>query len=481
MTKKLTIGFLISLCLLSGCTKTDNIDGTTSTNTEHLTRNILDADGKIIANIDADIIYPSIKDIPVATLKTYEFTNDDIKRIATTIYGDSDYYKLPEVSEYSASALNEAITLYNEKLDDLNQLYNENKIGLNSDYYNYHLIDYANQISEYTYYLAKAPTEVDTAPTLEFYDVSLDTWTASYNEEFMAEEFTFISSNIMQKCNLTGTYNAMPCIIEFFSTSDLYINMNADNTPVWKDYTYAEISFDDSYDNYYEYYDSNNPNLENECILSKDQAIELCDNIVTDFQLSNMEVLDIYNIPVKAHKISSMGHQYDEYIEKGYCGYEISYGKSINSANTNMVTYNGVVDMFYGVTEDELANVSDPESLTFVVMDCGIISISYTAPTVLEDISSTNTAILDFDTVLNLADVYFPNIYADIKGTGYQHEFDITRIQFGLTRITNDTDNSDFSLVPVWTFYEDGNFNPILTINAIDGSSLNACTGTVLE
>ncbi len=483
MKKQLTMGFLISLCLLSGCTKNnENIERDVNTTpNEHLTRDIVDSEGNIIANINADIIYPQVKDVPVATLKKYEFTNNDIQRIATAIYGDSEYYKALQPSECSVNDLNTTINYYNEKLADLNQLYNENKIGVNSDYYNNKLIDYTFKISECNYYITKAHTEVDTSPVLEFYDVIFDTWSSTYNQDTESEEFTFISSDAMQKCSLQGTYNAMPCNIEFFSPSDLHIEMNADDTCVWKNYTYKEIDTELPNVIYYDYYASNNPNIENDCIFSIDQAIEMCSNMVEAFHISNMDVMDIYNIPVKAYNVSSIGNQYGGYIDDGYCGYIISYGKSINSINSNIFTYDGVIDLNYGLTSDDFSNSSDPEYLTFIVMDCGIISISYSAPTILDNITSTNTAILDFDTILNLADIYLPNIYADIKGIGYKHEFEITRIQFGLARITNNSDNSDFSLIPVWTFYQDGSFSPILTINAIDGNNINSYTGIVIE
>ncbi len=468
MKKQLTIGILFSLCLLSGCSKNNgNIDGSTS---DHIIKEVIGANGQVVANIDADIIRPEVKDIPVANIKPYEFTNDDIKKTATTIYGDSDYYKLLTPTELSVSQLNDAIAEYELKITELEELYGDSdKISpvACSD----RIFYYDTKIAELTEFLEDAPQEVDTSPELEFYDITSTVLNYYYYD---INQWQNSSSESLEGCYLQGTYNNIPCSVKFCTNKSLYLNMDITDIPVWKNYTYKELSIEPVYNNYYTI---DNTDKINDCKISVDQAIDMCNSLLTDLEISDMEIMVIYHLPVTAYETSPYGHKYRDSIESGLCGYEIYYGKSVNSVNSNMVTYDSPTNMYYGKSSDNL--VFYPEELVFTVMDSGITSMHYYNPTVIDDISTSSTTLLDFGQILDLSDIYLPDIYGD-KVSGAQ-PINITSIQLGLCRVVNDSDSSDISLIPVWNFYEKLSYNSVLTINAIDGSRINTYTGCVIE
>ncbi|WP_046442015.1 DUF6034 family protein, partial [Christensenella hongkongensis] len=65
-------------------------------------------------------------------------------------------------------------------------------------------------------------------------------------------------------------------------------------------------------------------------------------------------------------------------------------------------------------------------------------------------------------------------------------DLNVDRILFGYLRIKQQNDETKFDIVPVWDFFGNsdilnqlgnGNYNSILTINAIDGSVIDRNSG----
>ncbi len=84
------------------------------------------------------------------------------------------------------------------------------------------------------------------------------------------------------------------------------------------------------------------------------------------------------------------------------------------------------------------------------------------------------------DTIMSLSEIYLPTAYDDSAGFG-REVFNITRIQLGLMEVPSTSDSFDTTLIPVWDFYDNESYIPVLTINAIDGNRLNRVTCTVID
>ncbi len=476
MRKQLTIGLIILLCVLSGCTKDRQDITSTNTTKEHLTREVTDAKEYIIANIDADVIYPDATDLPVVTLKKIDFTSEDIKKMVNIFYGNSEYHRALDPCEYSVEQLHDAITEYELDLEEIEQLYNDNDIDINN--YMSYLSTCNYELASLNEHLKDAPTEVDTSTILDFYDRTIDYYTFSYDEEDNIEYISDVNTSTSTVCNLEGTYNSMPCSIEFWDKSGLYIRMDASDTLVWKSYTNKEVEY--NYDELYHSYNSIDSSIENECVYSTEQAINMCNDIIKELGLSDMSVMDIRHTPLNAYEISPRGYRYGDPIDTGYCGYELYYGRSVNNVNQNMYISGGSLytSIISKMDDDDFKNLPSLEGLYFTITDAGIISMTYYNPSTIQDITSTNTTILDIDTIISLADIYLPIAYDE--SAGYCREtFNITQIQLGLMEVPSRSSDSDTTLIPVWDFYTDNEYISVLTINAIDGNRLNRVTGAV--
>lgn len=482
---------VLFLCTFTGCnTASENINNIDVNNTTHIEEEITNGDGRTIAKINADVAIPKYDSYSVATISKYEFTNSEIKRIADSLFDNSEYYKQLTESEYSVDQLNETIEEYNLKIRDVEQLYNDGIF--NHDEYESSVDYYNSCIEELTDLIPNAPLEANNEPICEL--ITTTHTSQSYaidsagNEE--VTDYTYTTTG----CFLEGTYKDTPCTLNFdlnpfgevsgINTNIIGIYLDRSDQSVWKNYTYKEINPGaDKYKNFI----SVNPDIENQCKYSTDQAIDICNEFLESLEISDMAPMDICNISVKAYSTSPSGITYGAAIENGYCGYTIYYGKSINNITTNLTLYSTGAFNF-SMTPNERGMIGH-ESIIFTVMDCGIVSMAYFNPTVVEDITSTSTPILEFDTIMELADSYLLDVFLEEKDKSSRiSPIKISKIQFGLARVIYDRDDLTYTLVPVWDFYEDNTSfesdiypTPMLTINAIDGSRINSFTSEAVK
>ncbi len=479
---------ILSLCTFTGCSTsaTDDITEIDTDSATHIEKEITNGDGNTIAKINADITLIEYDNYSVATTKKYEFNSTNIKTLADSFFDNSKCYKKLNYQEYSIDMLNDELEKSNLSIQDAEQLYNDGLLDYDSywwaDFDKKHYIDELNDL------LLTAPREPNNDPVYEIADNSY-TYPSYYIDENGDEQVEYIT-NPDTSCKLEGTYNDTPCTLYFYISPDtihnesMGVNMDKQDELAWKNYTYNQINLDrDKYKNFA----SVNPDIDNQCTYSSSQAIDICDEFLASLNISDMAPMDIQNLSVSAYNISTTGIQYGAAIDTGYCGYKIYYGKSINNINTNLSLY-ATGSFSYMTTPDE-RNITGHESIIFTVMDSGIISMHYLNPNVVEDITSNNTPILEFDTIMELADSYLLDAFLDEKERSSRvSPFHITKIEFGLARIINVQDDTTYTLVPVWDFYEDntlGSYDsyptPVLTINAIDGSRINLFTSQTVK
>ncbi len=484
---------VLSFCTFTGCTNTsENLDSIDTNTTTHIEKELTNGDGTTIAKINADVTIPEYNNYSVATTSKYEFTNSEIKRIADTLFDNSEYYRTLTEEEYSVDQLNDLIDECNLGINEAEELYSNNSI--NSDMYENLIYYYNSRIEELSTLLTTAPLEVDNEPICEL--ITQTHIGESYNTDSdgneSVSEYTYTTTN----CDLEGLYKGTPCEfyitlnpwgdIDSINTNIMSVYLDRNDQAVWKNYTYKEVNAEsEKYKNFV----SVNPYIENQCKYSANQAIDICNEFLESLGISDMSPMDICNIPVKAYNSSAFDFTYGAAIDSGYCGYTLYYGKSINDITTNLTLYSTGDFGFSMSAEEATQGMSGHESIIFTVMDCGLISMRYYSPTVVEDVTSTDTPILEFDTIMELADSYLLDVFLDEKDKSYRMApINISKIEFGLARVVNENDDSTYSLVPAWEFYEDNTLagsdsypTPMLTINAIDGSRINSFTSRQIK
>ena len=130
------------------------------------------------------------------------------------------------------------------------------------------------------------------------------------------------------------------------------------------------------------------------------------------------------------------------------------------------------------------------ESLTFIVADNDVLSMEWTNPYDITETVAEDTSILSFEEVTGIFEKMII-IQNDFAQDGVTMKIDIHRIELGLMRVTDANTRSIGLVIPVWDFFgtvtykhkngevsvSDHAFGPLLTINAIDGSSINRGLG----
>jgi hypothetical protein len=139
------------------------------------------------------------------------------------------------------------------------------------------------------------------------------------------------------------------------------------------------------------------------------------------------------------------------------------------------------------------------EDMTLAIDDDGIAYFDWESPYQMEDLVTRNSNVLSFGDVTNVFNTMalVQNAWDgltegwSIPVTGF--DINVTRIVFGLTRVTEQNKRNSGLLVPCWDFFADTTFTqvvngktvtkaydtgyPLLTINAIDGTVINRSLG----
>ncbi|HML69603.1 MAG TPA: DUF6034 family protein [Clostridia bacterium] len=167
--------------------------------------------------------------------------------------------------------------------------------------------------------------------------------------------------------------------------------------------------------------------------------------------------------------------------------YEFMFTRSVNGVN---VTYTN--DILSSPPNDP-NTVSEPwmyEKIRMFVDDHGIYAYMWNAPCTVTEILNDKATLLPFDQIKKI----FANMilvkYGDYIGDDASKNIsiNITQIQLGLARVTEQDNNAYGLLVPVWDFfgtYDEGigypigldGYESLLTINAVDGSIIDRSKG----
>ncbi len=448
-----------------------------NSNYTHIVDTIEDSKGTTFAKIDADVIGSDTDSFSTTELVAFDFTVEDAKNYANILFDNSDYtYQRLFYGHTESDCLNIIDCLNNEK----KQAMNTPPETMSSEEYSDYLIGIDNSIQFYT--------------TLIESNIKDDSLTENplYLPE-ITDSPNIIDPNsteVNKYCSFSGTYNNIPYNLTFVQhlvtlSTSITFEMESYNTPVWGDYTLNQVSYD-----YMSIQDNNisSSNNTNQCKYSKEDAIFLCNNMLSQLGITDMDVITTVNLETTINDQEDFIIQ--NILNKGTCGYYISYGKKINDKSINYSSYHvyGSYDTFAGdgCGTDNKCDINSlvrgQETLYFIVMDSGIISMTYNFPTVIDNISTATTPLLSFDVIMSVFD---KEMQKEFGSTAFYkapaNNVVITTIKLGLARVTIDAKEGQYTLIPVWDFYTDDYNNVDITINAIDGSIIDSYTGYIKE
>lgn len=223
--------------------------------------------------------------------------------------------------------------------------------------------------------------------------------------------------------------------------------------------------------------------------ITREDAVKTANELVTALGLSDL-------VCVSAEKLVGGGSDrtadQNAYLNPRRCVWFLRYARSVNGMP---VTYT-VWDCMK-VEQDAQSAPWAYEDMTIAIDDSGVVYLEWRSPYNVTGTVTENSNVLSFQQVMGVFDTMAPVVNAwDGLAEGSPNltgvEITIDRIQFGLTRVTEQNKRNSGLLVPCWDFfgtmtyiveqdgktkkYDDGPI-PLLTVNAIDGSIINRSLG----
>lgn len=126
----------------------------------------------------------------------------------------------------------------------------------------------------------------------------------------------------------------------------------------------------------------------------------------------------------------------------------------------------------YTTPNDPYYNVSDHERISVIVNDEGIISLEYSHPHEIKGILQADCTLLPFESILQIARTTLPLKYAPYEKMRGSVHYAVSKITLGYMRVRSMNAPDTYELIPVWDFFE-GEFDSLLTVNAIDGTIID--------
>ena len=223
--------------------------------------------------------------------------------------------------------------------------------------------------------------------------------------------------------------------------------------------------------------------------ISKEDAKRQADDIMASIGLGDFAC-------ITAEKLygGSFDRSADQsaYLNPRKCVWFFRYARSVNGLPATYTVYDCMK-----VEKDTQSAPWSYEDVAIGVDDSGVVYMDWTSPYKVTGIVTENANVLSFREVMSVFETMAPVVNAwdglsDDNPNLTGVEITINRVQFGLTRVTEQNKRNSGLLVPCWDFFgtlthvseangktqrsDDGPI-PLLTINAIDGSVINRSLG----
>jgi len=244
---------------------------------------------------------------------------------------------------------------------------------------------------------------------------------------------------------------------------------------------------------YYELSDPESPRIPENFVLTKDDALGAANCALETLGIKDMvcSMMSYVVMPDNAQLSGLMwpGKTFrSENAESFKWAYKFQYTRSYGGVPITITKDDGT-----GVTDEEqYAEPWEYEKLELIVDETGVISFLYRSPYEVVESVTENVKLLPFQDIQSVLSTMLPANYAWIDESGdiVSAVVNISVIQFGLARITEPNVRDQGLLVPVWDFFgsisitnDKGDvhlftkYDSLLTINAIDGSTIDRSLG----
>lgn len=223
--------------------------------------------------------------------------------------------------------------------------------------------------------------------------------------------------------------------------------------------------------------------------MTRDEAEQAVMQCLSDLGINNMQT---EGTDIATFFRNSLDNNDDEYKKTAKQCYVFTLVRTVGGIPMNTIQASTPLDTddpdAFVPEEPDYNLVREPEKLEIMVDDTGIVSFNWVNPSEETAVLTEHAALMPFKDVVQKAkdNMFFKNYTA----YGSSSEIVIWTIKLGMMRIMRKDKPNEYLLVPVWDFIGDhkdiiGNkedwlgFGPesFVTINAIDGSSINRSWG----
>ncbi len=421
--------------------------------------------GDLIVNVNAAVTVPESDGISVARIGKHEFTQGEADRLMEVFLQGETLYQV-DLSMTREEIQEKLLTYYGMRdgsipidMDGENPQDKE-KLQQTIEYYE-KLLKEAPETKE----LCPANTTFHAPDTLINPDAQVIEGTATVNEKasyFYVNNGFFSENNIETvfinaKMHLEGNYSACPYSV--LSDGEL-----------------KDIQIPDSFK------------------MSRTDAQNAAGEVLTKLGITDMTCVSIqYAVMPEEVATGTVVAEPEavitpQQLETGKWAYCLQYQRSINGIPITLTSHNGT-------HHEEEGDVSMPwpyEKLEMIVDETGIVYYYYRSPYSALETITEDAALKQFSEIESVFEKMFPIIYGhlDEEGTDYMLKVDITEVELGLIRITEQNSRDTALLIPVWDFFGDVTIIPyegdpyqfsdndsLITINAIDGSIIDRNLG----
>ena len=405
----------------------------------HISERIVEYNGKVILNIDADVVFPERERWPVYRVRLHRLTYGEAEKYITALVGDA-----PLKQE------NKALTKedYMRMIRDYQAAIAEIRGG--SDAYEGTIEEFEEKIAEAKQLMAGAPSEAD------------------------YESFKFDKSKKNERVN----------------SIEVFADIREEANPIF-------TMSDDPYGSWFTYADTGRKGMEGSrgCddytdifysvdtvtkVIQKDEqtAVKEAEEFLRQIGIQGM---------TPEGTVLPFGYETKDLLTYDYCAHGIVFTRAYNDIPR---AYLGDDSTKYIVdAENEKGEIeqytlhADNEVLIVMVDDEGPVQLRWTAPDEITEIENENVKLVDFDRVcgafqdalkLNYAyipqneQILTPEEFADLPPV----ELNIREIRLSYARIRIPNNYQEYRVVPAWVLY-DGNGEAVLAINATDMSTVS--------
>ncbi|MEN6339006.1 MAG: DUF6034 family protein [Clostridiaceae bacterium] len=419
--------------------------------------------GKTAFQIDANVVLPESNAVPVIRVTKHVFTQEEADLMLGLFLGEDALYTIPNAM--TKEQMEEKLIEYYGMRDG--------SIPIDVDGEDSGNVDRLNEIiASYEQALLEAEdTPVRVLASREFETPKGAADSSAQKIEGVAET------------NQTDVY---------FSVANCYPLPNMVKAIYIKADTVTGVTFNNTAP-YYGLSDPDSPIVPEGFSLTKEEAMAVADGALKTLGIEDMAcVAASYAVmPNNAQPGGALwfGKTFSSQEAKDFhWAYKMQYARCYSNVPVTITKDNGT-----GVADEEqYAEPWEYEKLEIIVDESGIVSFLYQSPYEVVETVTDDAALLPFQDVQSILPAMLQASYAWLAESNdiVSAAVNISEIRLGLMRITEPNLRDQGLLVPVWDFFgsiaitdSSGNthfftkYDSLLTINAIDGSTINRSLG----